>query len=377
MPSTAVTSICVVAPYEPTVSETFIRAHAQQLPAKTLLIHGWRPHIGSRPILSFPQLVLHKLRRTLFNEDLSVEVTRAYKQAFKRNRIAAVLAEYGETGVQVLDACREMKVPLIVHFHGYDASVKSVLEEYRAGYLRMFREAVAIIAVSRAMERRLVSLGALPEKVHYNPYGIDCSQFIGARPAEVPPVFLAVGRFVEKKAPQLTIQAFNQVREVSGEAKLRMIGDGKLLSECRELVQRLGVSESVTFLGAQPPEVVQSEMRTARCFVQHSVEAASGDCEGTPVGILEAGASGLPVVSTLHGGIPDVVLEGETGFLVAEHDVDNMAERMMRLVREPELADRMGLAARRRIEANFTMEQSLSRLWDVISGSIKQRHSDA
>ena len=86
--------------------------------------------------------------------------------------------------------------------------------------------------------------------------------------------------------------------------------DGPLMSECRRLAQVLGIEQSVTFLGAQAPAVVREEMRSVRCFVQHSVEAASGDCEGTPVAIIEAGATGLPVVATRHGGIPDVVIEG-------------------------------------------------------------------
>jgi glycosyltransferase involved in cell wall biosynthesis len=116
-------------------------------------------------------------------------------------------------------------------------------------------------------------------------------------------------------------------------------------------------------------------MRRARGFVQHSVEAESGDCEGTPVGILEAGASGLPVISTRHGGIPEVVVEGETGLLVDEKDVPGMAAHMIRLIREPDLAAQLGLAARRRVEALFTMERSLGQLWSVIRSCVTRPHT--
>ena len=101
------------------------------------------------------------------------------------------------------------------------------------------------------------------------------------------------------------------------------------------------------------------------------MEALSGDCEGTPVGILEAGASGLPVVATRHGGIPDVVVEAETGFLVDEGDVVGMAEHVLRLAREPALAGEMGRAAHRRIGEHFSMERSIGGLWSIISERMK------
>jgi glycosyltransferase involved in cell wall biosynthesis len=148
-----------------------------------------------------------------------------------------------------------------------------------------------------------------------------------------------------------------------------MIGDGPLLDDCRTLAAELGVDGAVTFLGTQPPAVVQEEMRKARAFVQHSIEAANGDREGTPVGILEAGASGLPVVATLHGGIPDVVVSGETGFLVAEKDVASMARHMVTMANSPELAGRMGRQGRERIAAHFSSERSLNRLWSIIEAT--------
>jgi len=314
--------------------------------------------------------VLNKIRRLVLGEDLSVEVTSAYVKAFTKNGVDVVLAEYGETGVQVLKSCRQLNIPLIVHFHGYDASVYSILEAQREPYAAMFREAAGIIAVSRAMERKLVSLGAPAEKVHYNPCGIDCGKFAGATPATAPPLFLAVGRFVEKKAPKITIRAFNLVYKTNPDVRLRMIGEGPLLNECETLVRELGLEHAVTFLGGQSPEFVQEEMRKARCFVQHSIEAPSGDCEGTPVGILEAGASGLPVVSTRHAGIPDVVIEGETGFLVDEGDVEGMAKHMLQMAQDPALAAKIGQAARKRIEDHFSIERSISGLWRVIESCL-------
>lgn len=321
-------------------------------------------------MLSWPRRALNKVGRIVGGAETD-SVTLAYEEVFRRYQPSAVLAEYGTAGVSVMTACGRSRIPLIVHFHGYDASMHDVLREHATTYPLLFQRASAIIVVSRAMQRKLAALGASPAKLHYNPCGVDCREFAGAAPARAPVIFLAVGRLTPKKAPQLTLEAFAKVRRQISTAVLRMIGDGPLTNECRRFARSLGIDQSVTFLGAQPPAVVKAELRDARCFVQHSVEAASGDSEGTPVAILEAGAAGLPTVATRHGGIPDVVINGETGFLVDEHDVDGMAQRMVWLAQDPVLAARLGGAARARIEDRFSMERSIEGLWMVIQSCVR------
>lgn len=359
-------SLVVAMPGEPALTETFIRAHIERIPATVVPVSGWPLRIsGRRPVLSWPSRAAYKAWR-IVSGSATDSVTRAYLKVFRSYRPCAVLAEYGLTGVGVLAACRTAQVPLVVHFHGYDASMHEVLAAHAQTYPALFDQAAAIVVVSEAMRRKLISLGAPPEKLHCNPCGVDCRQFVGGQPANAPPRFIAVGRFTEKKGPDLTLRAFATLRRLYPEAVLTMIGDGPMLASCRTLASDLGIEGGVTFLGAQPAAVVRDEMRRARCFVQHSVEAPSGDCEGTPVSILEAGATGLPVVSTRHGGIPDVVVEGRTGFLVAEHDVEGMAHHMLRITRDPELAGRFGRAARLRVETHFSMEGSIAELWKII-----------
>jgi len=365
-------TLCVVAPYPPSLTETFIRSHIQSLPAKTILVHGWRATIGTKSVLPFPQLVFHKVWRTLFRNGLEKEQTTAYLKVFREHNVDAVLAEYGGCGVWTFEACRQARVPLIVHFHGHDVSDNSILKMYEDTYPKMFQTADALIAVSQAMRDKLISLGAPAEKIHYNPYGVDCGKFFGANPAAAAPLFIAVGRFTPKKAPRNTLTAFAEVARSRPEARLLMIGDGPLLNESRELAEKLAIAKAVTFMGGQPHEIIEQEMRHARCFVQHSIVAPSGDSEGTPVAIMEAGATGLPVIATRHAGIPDVVVEGETGFLVDEGDVPGMAKHMLRLVDDPGLAGRMGSNAQNNIRLNFSQEQSLKKLWNIIEACIKR-----
>jgi colanic acid/amylovoran biosynthesis glycosyltransferase len=367
---TARPRVCIVTHAVPGISETFIRDHIEKLPADVTLVHGWRPIVGVRPVLPVWWRVLFKIGRLALRHDLKREITAAYARAFRKTGALAVLAEYGPNGVAALPGCRLLGLPLIVHFHGFDLSVRAVLKRYERGYQELFHHAAALIGVSHEMREKLVSLGAPAAKVHYNPYGIDCRVFSDARPAHAPPMFIAVGRFVEKKGPQITIQAFLSVHNRHPLAKLCMIGDGPLMAECRTLIESLSLSDSVRLLGAQPQSVVRDEMKRARCYVQHSLEAASGDREGTPVAILEAAATGLPVVSTLHGGIPDVVIDGKTGLLVPEHDIQGMAQAMLRMAEAPEVAGRMGQAGRARVEETFSQERSIGGLWRIIASSL-------
>src|SRR5262245_29445512 len=124
-------SIAVVAPNVPSVSETFIRMHVERLPAEVVFVHGWPPRVGTRAILSWPRRALHKAWRIVSGTETD-SATLAYATVFRRFRPSAVLAEYGPAGVGVMAACRRAGIPLIVHFHGYDASLHEVLKIGRA-----------------------------------------------------------------------------------------------------------------------------------------------------------------------------------------------------------------------------------------------------
>lgn len=363
-------TICITLEYPPLPTETFINSHIQNLPSRVLVIEGWRQKIDGRMVLSLPRRIFYKFLRIVSGSNLEREQTAAYTKAYRENNVSAVLAEYGTTGTLTTEACSRLKIPLIVYFFGYDANLRSVLEEYSQLYQVMFREAASIIAVSRSIKAKLVALGAPPDKVHVIPCGVDCDRFAGGSPAKSEPLFLAVGRFTEKKGPQFTIRAFAKTHAAYPSARLRMIGDGPLLEECVILAKELGLEGVIEFSGTLAHSELETAMQQARCFVQHSVEASSGDSEGTPVAILEAGASGLPVISTRHAGIPDVVIEGETGFLVDERDFEGMAEHMILLAQDPVLAQRMGEAARRRIAHDFSIEGTILRLWRIIEACM-------
>jgi len=379
--------LAIFIPERNVVSESFVGAHIDGLFDDALVVWGSpRPLFfgGGDGVLSGASGVLARLLGLGWRMDskrahgavgrrLPVRLyARSMAQFLRRSRVDVVLAEYGTTAVEIMEACSISGTPLVVHFHGYDAYQDQALERLSDAYKRLFRVASRIVAVSQDMRQHLVGIGAPPNRIICNPCGVDVCRFRGADPRAVPPLFLALGRFVQKKGPLLTVQAFSLVHSEEPDSRLVMLGDGPQHSECVSLAQRLGIDQNVVFPGSVDYSDVAGWMRRARCFVQHSMRASDGDSEGTPVAVLEASSCGLPVVSTKHGGIVDAVLEGQSGFLVDEGDVDAMAARMLRFAREPELAATMGEVGRGHMKDNYSSEKSLGRLRSTLIEAARE-----
>ncbi|MCP9861485.1 glycosyltransferase [Cyanobium sp. Cruz-8H5] len=364
--------VCIAARNTTQRTETFVRAHFDHLPFKILSLQGNDlvqdvagvviPELGTRGIARYWSAL--KRRATGRKWDQWCDTSRS--RWMQNNQVDVVLAEFGPMGALIMDSCRAANVPLVVHFHGYDAYSHVILDQYRDRYRDMFQYASAVIGVSTDMCRQLVRLGAPSEKVKHICYGVDVTKFEGAEPNQASARFVAVGRFVEKKAPHLTLLAFSKVCAEVPEARLVFVGDGELYGPSKQLARALGIADKVEFRGGCPPQVVQELMRNSRAFVQHSIVATNGDAEGTPVAVIEAQATGLPVVGTRHMGIADVVQDGVTGFLVDEQDVDGMAHAMTRLATDAALAGRLGANGRERALAEYTLDRSIGLLAQVL-----------
>lgn len=373
-PQTGLQRVVVASRTRMAYTETFIRAHIQGLPAHV----DWLLVEKTGEVFTNDQVPLNTLWqraqigvRYMFGTQAQEPSIRAMQRYLKKQRIEAVLAEFGPVAVKVMEACHREGIPLIAHFHGYDASQHYALNVFREAYHRLFEVASALVVVSHDMVTQLENLGAPREKIHYNPCSVDVNAFYGANPAEAPPTFLATGRFVHKKAPHFTLLAFAQVVAECPEARLIIVGDGILKPVCLDLARSLGMEDAVEFIGFLPHTAIASLMRSVRGFVQHSITAHDGNTEGTPVAVMEAAASGLPIVSTFHAGIKEVVQHGTTGFLVEEGAVDAMAGHLLTLARHPEVAQRMGAAGRAFIQDSpFERTGALNKLWHIINTAI-------
>ena len=370
LPCRGALKVCVAQPNCEAYSERLIRDQLERLPADvTMICDGWLPRRqwnGER-VLPLPLAAVRRAAAAWMPSLVPRISTFGLSRYLREHRIAVVLAQYGVTGAAVADACEAAGVPLVVQFHGFDAHHRPTIEQHRDAYRRLFTRAAALVAVSRTMAAQLIALGAPPDKVIYNPPGVDCARFNGADPAAAPPTLISVGRFVDKKAPHFTLRAFQRVVAAHHDARLIMFGDGYLLDSSKDLARSLGIMAAVEFRGAVRHYEVRTALRNARGFVLHSVEAPDGDCEGTPVALLEASASGLPVVATRHAGIPDVVIDGETGYLVDAGDETTMAARMIELARHPDLSARLGARGRAHIAANYSIEQNVAALSSILT----------
>ena len=346
-------------------SETFIHAQIELLPADIVLHNGRMPSmVGNKFILSNARKEINKLTKIFFKTELFA-LANAISHLLKKERIDVVLAQYGPVGVSFLPLCIKLEIPLVVHFHGFDASHFETLRKNAEGYKSLFKYAKAIIVVSEKMAAQLLTLGCPPEKLILNHYGVN-SFFYSTKPDFASDTFLAVGRFVEKKGPEFTIRAFAKLVDRYPQAQLFMTGDGPLLAHCKLLVQELAMTKNIFFPGILKHEMVAGFMQKSIAFVQHSIVASTGDSEGTPVAIMEASAAALPVIATRHAGIPDVILDGVTGLLVPEKDIDQMADAMLKLILNKSLAKSMGEAGRERMKTHFSMERYIKVLRNAL-----------
>ena len=362
--------ICLIHPNPGPECETFIHAQAKSLQGPLSVLHG-----GHMPLYDQTKKALHPNLPSLssaFSPNGIPQTKEEEKAAdnmalyFTDNEISVVLAEYGPTGVAMLKPCALANVSLVTHFHGFDASLKPVLKKYKKGYARLFKQASSIIAVSLEMKKDLIALGAPENKIDVNPYGVDASLFTRSEPDKAPPHFIAVGRFVDKKAPEILICAFAKIIRQVPDAMLTMIGDGVLREGCIRLARNLGLSDQISFPGVLPHKEIAKRMQKARCFVQHSVAAQTGDKEGTPNAVLEASASGLPVVATRHAGIKEAVVHEKTGLLCEEHDVMTMARHMLKMAIEPMLAQSYGKAGQQHITTHYDYGARIKTLQTIL-----------
>lgn len=294
---------------------------------------------------------------------------RALLQIVEKRKADTVLVQYLHSWLPYLRDLVQAGTRVFGHAHGYDVSTVLRSRPWVRAY-RLWNEAEGVVVPSRLIKERLAGLGIDEERIHVVPYGVEVPSEPPTPPRPADRFrFLAVGRLVPKKSPLITLEAFRRLRDRAPGAELHMVGDGPLRGEVERYVAEKGMSEVVTVWGAQPHDRVRSLLGNAHAFVQHSrTDLETGDEEGLPVALLEAMAHGLPVVATRHAGIPEAVVEGETGHLVNEGDTQAMCDVMAELVHASDRGRSMGIAGWRRAATRFSVEQQCVSLRRLLLG---------
>ena len=252
-----------------------------------------------------------------------------------------------------------IQAPIITTFHGFDVNV-GPLRYGSDMYKELFREETIYTVNSAFTMRKVIDLGCPEKQVHKLSVGLDPAKYPfrerTLRPSE-PVKIITVARLVEKKGIEYSIRAVSIVAKRYPQAQYQIVGDGPLRGTLEQLIEELHVSTNVKLLGWKTQDEVRDFYGGAHMFILPSVTASNGDMEGQGLVLQEAQAMGLPVVSTLHNGIPEGVLDGQSGFLVPERDVNALAEKLFYLIEHPELWPAMGRAGRKFVEQHYDIKQ--------------------
>lgn len=348
-------------------SETFIDQQIRQLNPYAVLYEGWQPsniHAGGS-IYPFPLnlLIFRGSLRNLFPTFYQKIYTYFLKKYLQKTETTCLLANYGPLGAHIFTACQELNIPFAIHFHGFDASEKKTIARFGENYRKILPLAKAVIVVSQVMKADIEGICGPLKNLHVLPYGVDTEKFIpGPKNSNQAIQLISVGRFTAKKAPIMSIKAFEILLEKFPKAHFTMIGDGELWEEAKKYVAENGLKKNIAFMGQQAPALILEKLQESDIFIQHSIKTPSGDSEGTPNSILEASACGLPIISTLHAGIPEAVIQGETGILVQENDFQAMGEALISLAQDPSQKLEMGESARKHMLENYEIKTQAEKL---------------
>jgi colanic acid/amylovoran biosynthesis glycosyltransferase len=286
-----------------------------------------------------------------------------------RPRFDVIHCHFGPNGVRGLnlrDVGALQGKKMITSFYGYDVS-EFPRQRRRNPYTKLFARGDLFLSLSQRMKQKLIELGCPAGRIVVHPLGVNTALL--PPKAERQPSralrILTIGRMIPKKGMACALKAVATLIKEHGDIEYVIIGDGPLRGQLEGLARSLGITNAVRFAGWQArPEVVKA-LSEADILLAPSVTSESGDQEGTPVVIMEALACGVPVVSTRHAGIPEVVDDGVSGFLVPERQPEALALALQRLVRDPEVRERMGASGREDMRARHNIRQLNENLLEI------------
>lgn len=289
----------------------------------------------------------------------------------RRRDYDVLLCHFGPTGL-IVTALRDLGLldgRVVTAFYGYDVTM--IPRMFGNGvYRRLFADGDLCLPLCETFQRRIVELGCDPVKSVVHHIGVDCGRFTFSprRPSVDGRVrVVSIARMVEKKGLTFGIRAVARVAKQFPKLEYVIIGDGPLRPGLERLVDELDEASRVRFVGWQAQEQVVQTLSESHILLVPSVTARNGDQEGTPTVLMEAAAMGMPIVSTLHSGIPEIVQDGVSGYLVAEKDIEALSDRLALLLAHPDHWEDMGRAGRKIVEERFNMDSLSVELDDIFT----------
>lgn len=283
----------------------------------------------------------------LFLVDLtSIYLNNLYLKLLKKSNVMVGYVDFGLNAVNYYKAMCKLGIPFYVHFHGLDITLSLNSKKYKNELDNIFKLSKGIIVASHHIKRLLILEGCDPKKIHIVRYGISVSGFQPVKwddklnDGHFHLCFL--GRMTKKKNPKALILMLNKVERVIPNIKLHLIGDGPEIDEVITLISNYNLKEKVCIYGELCKSEAMKILRNCHIYVQHSVTPYTGDQEGWAISLSEASLLGLPVVSTLHNGIPENIEHGLNGLLCKEYDYEGMADHVIYLLQNKSKALELG-----------------------------------
>lgn len=288
-----------------------------------------------------------------------------------------VHVHFGNLALPVAQLCDAgyISAPVVATFHGTDINEKRKVTTCHL-FARIFRTAKMLTVGTKHMAMHFLNCGIPSDRYKVIPMGVDLSRFtpvIRKQRNHRVHRLITVGRLIECKGIEYAIRAVAELRKADLDVTLEIIGDGTLRNSLERLCDDLDVSSHVRFHGALAGNQVVALLHEADVYIQPGIVAADGTREGQGVAVAEAQATGLPVVASRVGGIPEMVEEGKSAYLVEPANQSELVEQIARLLHDADLRQRMGAAGREFVEKKLNQE-NLANDWISIYNSLISVH---
>jgi colanic acid/amylovoran biosynthesis glycosyltransferase len=321
-----------------------------------LFVHGWLKFVEGRP-----PIVYRGEYQTL-------------DSLLKRHGADLMHIYFGHTGVHLLPFIEQWNKPCVVSFHGADVANKPEIKNYHGKLRRLFEAVPLVLARSQSLADRLIQFGCPHEKLRINRTGVPLDEFpfVHRRlPSDGKWKIVQACRLIPKKGVATSLRAFAVFKKDHPKAEFFIAGKGPLQPELEMLAAGLGIFKDVHFVGfLSQPELLKL-YASAHLLLHPSETLPNQDQEGVPNSVLEAMATGLPVIATRHGGIPEAVEDGRNGFLLNEEDHVGLANAMEQITRSPRLLSEMGMGARSTVADRFAQEMQIEQLESFYEEAIR------
>jgi len=292
-----------------------------------------------------------------------------FKNICKKHNTQILHIHFGYQGAKSVGLKKKLNIPMICSFYGDDAFAY----RHQHKYNELFKNADKILVLGKYMKTWLVKLGCPEHKLQIHHLGIDIDKlrFVNRQVKKDSPIrFLIASSFLPKKGIDLAIKAlatFNDQYNFT----LDIIGDGPLKAGILEEIDKGGLKDRVTLHGYKPYDYFINLAYECQVFIQASRTTGNNDKEGTPMAIVDTMATGMAVVSTHHSDIPEIVIDGETGYLAEENNLESLTQCIRKIFEQPEKIGQFSAAGRKWIEQEFDAKKQTLKLEEYYAELVR------